>query len=308
MSLKGKDNIPVLPPKVSSQNEITVVEISLLDRVRDNLETRLRPFVEGKRVPAPGELGQILEEVFGPGYIQEHLGGMQRRDPNSNVIYVIHNLPEVDKTQLKKLLKKDQDYDPSLPSTVGIFNSLFNSYIVTGISEALSLTSKPFTTLIRTPRTAFFTGTEVHNHLHVQPLSAIAGVVSDGAETRFTNLKRWATLAPDERIKLKTIRYDASERVTSQERTASLADARSEVGGGDKPSIYITPSVGQLDALEQSSRYLTIGRGDLVLWAEDGVLCHSALPTKQHNEVHSKNEVMRAISLYGMHRPGELSL
>jgi hypothetical protein len=266
------------------------VEFSLTPSAREVLKTELSKFLYQNIKPAEGELKDIIKEALGDAVIEE-LSQLATPNPDSKTVFVIHCLPEISDDAARNYFANAQtDSDDN-----GLLKYTFSNLIMEGIAENIKLNiPKKFRVIRRKgqPITAD-EGSEYHNHLNA--VSAISGVVSDGAATQFLNmsaLDRLGDAAPVYINPYETERWLSTEASFSEDKYK-----------GKRGVNYVfEDEAGDSEKIAKFTREIVAGKGDLVLWAEDGELVHRAIPSKENNDVHQEGDITRIIGVYQMNR------
>ena len=151
----------LLPTRVESlDNHITKVEFSLLPETREELEVKLRDYVEGTKKCNKRTLAKIVSETLGDKIIEE-LRTISNSPLGNSTVFVIHNLPEISDEAARLLFKRHKD-NASMPF---LAERTYHHYFMKGLKEILSLDTLQSPSLVRRHNSKVeAAGINYHNH------------------------------------------------------------------------------------------------------------------------------------------------
>ena len=262
-----------------------VKERTLSDQEREALRQAVKGvFNTHKRKATLAGMGNILATQ-----LPDVIADLQflKNDPEKPQIYVLHNLPEAPSF---KLPEDDAPYFILLQEQIR--KRSFASYICKGLFEAVGVLPNTWPSLLLRGKNAAIIGPNIHQD--GKNISGLAGVITDGAPTRFVHLPELlqeALSAGLGDIKLKVEIRGKKERDRGQ--VLKLQQVVDHLPKLSKDEYFILadhPAEAQAnrETFEQIVRqhaYSTVvGPGDLVIWSNKGQLYHQALPGQGKGE------------------------
>lgn len=251
---------------------MTVVASSLTDETRDRLGELLDPYVSGK-IDDPIRLAAIFSNPDNfPRPILNELKALGKKK-GSSVIYVVDNFPEID---LEKVPWK-QIRDPAAWTR----KHTYAAHIGKGIGEACDLATDGPSPLIRYSNTIAPPGRILHKH--DEKLTSLGGVVTDGALTRFVDMRTLLDQAKDDPgvgdLPVKTHHTDRFIPLRDFERHhpdwQKLPDQDEDLEIRAKED-----AAASFDALTaRHSKLIEAKSGTMIFWPNDGHIFHQAMLT-----------------------------
>jgi len=271
---------------------LTVIEFSLTNGVKEDLQTALKPFVDGT-VKDDALLAKIIHEHMPPEVLKE-LATLKNAGKEATTIYVVKNLPEISKNEIRgepyteELTKflKDHSYAPLIGKGIGLAIELMPK-------------GEPFV-LARTGR-----DTPKFSHLHIHPIdiaaTALGGVLNEGkAATRFTDYKTLleeakatpelgaikVSLTNEKDNRPNPLAAKPLKKLPYPARRGKINDTRLDVlNKPDEPKFE--------KLVSKHSQEVTLNAGDLVIWPHNGRLFHQAM--RGNEDFHNQELVRVAI-------------
>jgi len=284
-----------IAPKDGSE-PLTVIEFSLTNEIKESLKAAIDAYRDSPQ--DDDVLVEIIKKHFPPEILKE-LDKLAREEHTTATVYVVKNLPEISRGDIPNTFCRNKYREPMEWGEV----NTYSSYIGYGIGLAIGLEHKEKFALTR------FAGDRSqligHNlHKHNDPISMLGGVITNGAETRFTDMQ--TLLEETERQSEAAIPNVTIHSVANGDKSYAM-NKLSEIcpNWRKKCAIGMSPK-GDKHAYEHllktHSQTVVIGSGDLALWAEDNRIFHQALP-KENDAGLPTGALVRYMIGHGFDRP-----
>ena len=271
---------------------LTVIEFSMTDACRDELQALLEDFVEGKKTIEDNseELQQAIEDNF-PKEVLEYFKDIKTQDIEAVApyVYVVHNLPELPEKEVEAALDHaiiEPGIEPDNPDCAAHAEqaatksfsqmSTYAPYIARGVALATSSTygHGPIIRPVSPPQYQGFNGNSIHKHADLfSGLSVMYQRPGTSTKTKFIDLytaaKNNTGQQENSKEALREILNNKDKHYTSQ--ACNTNDGYEVITLQDQ-------GITEQD-IEHNSLSVEAKNGSMVLWSNKGRIYHEALRT-----------------------------
>ena len=259
-------------PKDGSE-PLTVIQFSLIDKVRDGLEKALRPYVTDTVTEDTPSLKKIIENHF-PSQVLEELRALGQQK-SASTVYVVKNLPEIEWDKIA--------WDQIKSPMSWVQKHTYTAHMGMGIGLACDLDNDGTFPLIRYSNGQTPEGIRLHKH--GDRMTSLGGIITDGTTTRFVDMQSLLKEAQNNPVLgvLPVSSHANGPFFSLKHFEREHPDWRKLRDIDEDLEVHIDAHAASAfeSLIKRHSQEITVSPGDMVFWSNDGHIFHQAMPAKE---------------------------